>query len=189
MLENVFPVLLPRIDDDENIISEIPERADDLQIVYKVKMNDFLEDRIASIALNKNILDMLDIQVEDVKLRAVENFRRSVTIRSMGEVLSGILGHEDPELVAATNQMTVITDDKNFSAYGMVDEYTLNKVCEKMHTNSIIIIPSSIRGIIAVDGSMDESEINNMIRNINATEVRESERLSDHCYRYTRDPR
>ena len=189
VLDNVYPFLLPKNEEiKDDVIREIPSNANDLVIVYKVRAKDYRPDLDWSIVLTKGMLEFLSIQAEELKLRAVENFRRRVSIKSMFETIKEISGMELPPEMN-DNRMYVITCDM-VSSYGLADEYTLNKVCDLMNTDSIVIIPSSINEIIAVrnDGEMSEDDLNNMVHDVNTTELSEHDRLSDHVYHYDRFP-
>ncbi len=189
ILNNVFPVLLPKSGvDEDKVITTNPTYADDLIIMYKVNLEN-INDYQSSVALTKEICKSMDIAIDEMKLRAVENFRRNVTIRSMGEVMKDMIGNSDfiPVIEDECNQMIVISRNNNtYGAYGLTDEYTLNKACDKMNTDSIIIIPSSIHEVIVINGNNNDEDINDMIVSVNTTELDESDILSDHCYRYER---
>ena len=192
VLNNVFPILLPRTQIDEasnDIITTIPSNAEDLIIIYKVNFEHFLhEEGIGSIALTKNICREMDIPVDEMKLKAVENFRRNVSIRTMGEVMVELMGNSDfiPVIEDECNQMIVVSKkNMQFGAYGLADEYTLNKACDKLHTDSIIIIPSSIHEVLIVRGN-NPLDFDSMIKDVNESELPVSDRLSDHHYTYHR---
>ena len=183
-LNNVYPILLPKINDlSDNVICEKGSIATDLYVIYKVCLGDLEDQGFCTAAVKKDMLDNLNISQEELKERAVENFQKKVEITSMTDLLRSIRPDIDIPIDEGIPQMIVV-NQKISGAYGIEDVNTLDKVCNMLHTENILLIPSSIYEFIAVPGELDEDTINAMVNDINRSQVSPDEQLSDHVYRY-----
>lgn len=66
----------------------------------------------------------------------------------------------------------------------------MDAICEKIGSN-FFILPSSLHEVLIVPASknMDLSELEDMVREVNATQVAPPDKLSDSVYRYDREHR
>ena len=183
-LNNVYPILLPKINDlSDNVICEKGSIATDLYVIYKVCLGDLEDQGFCTAAVKKDMLDNLNISQAELKERAVENFQKKVEITSMADLLRTMRPDIDLPIDEGIPQMIVV-NQKVSGAYGIEDVNTLDKVCNMLHTENILLIPSSIYEFIAVPGELDEDAINAMVNDINRSQVSPDEQLSDHVYRY-----
>ena len=183
-LDNVYPVLLPKINDlSDNVICEKGSIATDLYVIYKVCLGDLEDQGFCTAAVKKDMLDNLNISQAELKERAVENFKKGVKITSMTDLLRSIRSDIDLPIDEGIPQMIVV-NQKVSGAYGIEDVDTLDKVCNMLHTENILLIPSSIYEFIAVPGELDEDAINMMVHDVNRSQVSPDEQLSDHVYKY-----
>ena len=86
--------------------------------------------------------------------------------------------------------MYVITNDKKmFGASAMLNAPLLESVMdEKFHTDKLMIIPSSIHECIVVDGnSSDARQIQEIVTEVNSTQVAPEEVLSASVYSYKKE--
>ena len=84
--------------------------------------------------------------------------------------------------------MYVMTTEGANGAVSMLYEDKIGQFCESIDSD-VYVIPSSINEIILVPrkGCVPEGMLNEMIREVNATEVSPVDVLSDHVYYFDRD--
>lgn len=86
--------------------------------------------------------------------------------------------------------MYVVTNrSKLFGAAGILDNDVLEDIrANKFNTDKLIIIPSSVHECIVMDGNcMDAKSIQEMVTEVNATQVAPDEVLSASVYSYTKE--
>ena len=174
------------------MLEDVPyRRFMDLAIVpYYSFRNSGLDNLIrgeATFVVRESHLKMWEVDAERVLDDAVGNTMESekASIRGIAEVLrelnpsyAGMIGTE-----ADSCPMYIMSTPGINGAVSMMYEEDLEEFCEKIG-GDIYVIPSSINEVILVPVSdvMPLSMINDMIREINHTEVQEVEVLSDHAY-------
>ena len=112
---------------------------------------------------------------------AMENYSREKhVLRNMSEIMAEIVEDDMEE-----SSMYVLTNEsKIFGAVAMLDREMLKKFASGY--GDIIILPSSIHEVILVPASElpDNTNIKEMIREINSSNVEIEERLSYNYYYY-----
>ena len=163
-------------------------RHDDLEEYLKIICTDGSAGR-GTIKITKKIAEEIGMDTTELLLHARENTRKTVTIRSMKEVLSGLINFEIEEEETDINilggeTMYVISANNNVDgASAMLFNTVLKEVAERLHSSKIIIIPSSIHECIVVSAEASEThQIDKMIQEVNDTQVNEIDQLSDHAY-------
>ena len=120
---------------------------------------------------------------EDLKA-AMSNTERSAVLGSMFEVLdSGGVSVDNWE--PDGESMTVLTTRDQVNGAGVLFcDAVLQKIWQKL--GNYYLLPSSVHELIVVPVSegIDRSELTEMVRTINATEVAPEDRLSDQVYLY-----
>ena len=150
----------------------------DLCIYPRVALQD------ASVRITNSLLDSQHLEPEEVLLAAKENVKsQGFEVTPMEELLGIPIPDEAVRMVVISNE------SRHCGAVAMTDEDTMNEVCERLGTDSIVIIPSSVHEVIAVpyDESSDLESLRAMIQEVNSTELHEEERLSDQPYVYDND--
>ena len=86
---------------------------------------------------------------------------------------------ETPALYVLTNS------DNIHGAASILDQKTMDMISDKLG-GSFVILPSSIHEVLVVPLSdqFEFSELEHMVQDVNAGQVAEAERLSDHVYMY-----
>lgn len=155
----------------------------DLDIYFRVNI-DLDDDSSGSFKISKDMLTAYGVTVNELYKVAVENTKDSYSVHSMAETLG--LSPEMAELIEP--MLYVVTNDtKTYGAAAMTFEPILKGITDKLD-DDLYIIPSSIHEVlIAPCSHMDKDDVDQMIRDVNATEVDPKERLSDHVYIYKRN--
>lgn len=83
--------------------------------------------------------------------------------------------------------MYVITNKTAYrGAAGILSKRILNKACDLIGSNRVVILPSSIHEVIVISEEFANSPLAGMIQEINATELAPEDILSDHPYKYAK---
>ncbi|MDO5539272.1 MAG: DUF5688 family protein [Eubacteriales bacterium] len=190
--ENVRKHLACRIINRERnseLLKKIPHRdfLDLAAVVYYYFENDQMG--TGTILVHDSHLKNWQVDAQELLEIARENTRKLLPEEfvSMRQLLEKyhVLSEEDTQ----ENSMYVLTNKGNwFGAVYMMYDCILEKIGEKLETD-FWILPSSIHEciIVPVKISMTKQGLEEMVREINRSEVDEEEFLSDRVYLYQRD--
>lgn len=178
---------------NEALLKTVPHKIFlDLAIVYFVvsKMD---QDGMGTILIQNSFLDEWKCSLEELHEKAVKNTPTIFPskIRSLEEVFLEMLDGEgkDLELNNESSRMYVVSNYKNFQGAGAILYPNLlrdfcNTLSEKI--KGLVILPSSIHEqiIIPYTNDMEVDSLEEMVREINSTQVAREEVLSDLVYFY-----
>lgn len=157
---------------------------DDLAIVYTYLMEVEPEGQ-GSIMIKNAHMQEWGVDIKDLQAVAEQNSPRLLpaTVQSMEEVL-GSVGITAPDMGVG---MTVITNSsKTYGAAVILYKELLKDLAARMNTEELILIPSSVHEMLAISGSNTHiDDVNEMIREVNESQVAPGDQLGDHAYRYT----
>ena len=145
-----------------------------------------------SFVIRKNHVDMWKINADDLIDESIRNTlsMEKPQIQGIFEVMKKLNPSlmEDMPLDQTGCPMYVMTTQTQNGAVSMLYEDKIGEFCNKIESD-VFIIPSSINEIILVPGDPDmpETAINEMIREVNETQLRPVEVLSDHVYYFSRN--
>lgn len=176
---------------NKELLKDIPHRKYlDLAVVYFIVIRDqHIEN--ATVLINNKWIEEWKITEEDLYNIARENspqmFKAEiVNIKDMVISLleektddTTILPDVDCNMYVLTNQ------DKQYGAATILYENIISDFAKKNNSN-IYILPSSIHELILVPGNslVPKEGLNDMVKEVNATQVPIQEILSDHAYIY-----
>ena len=129
---------------------------------------------------------------EQLKADALENAPeiRPAVIQGMSEVMKEMMGPEAFEMFGLPEEqeemMYVATvPDKNSGAGVLAYQDFMDQAAEKLG-GDFYILPSSIHEILLVPDNGDKAadDLRDMVREVNATQVRPEEKLTDNVYHY-----
>lgn len=183
------------VEKNEEMLMDTPHTmVEDLALIYKVALGSDA-DGMATITIKDDHLAYWGVTTEELHSLAMENSNRIVpaTLRSMNDIMMGMMGEDMPEEVVAAimadmpaeNQMYVISNANNVNgAAAMFYSNELEKLADKIGTD-LYILPSSVHECIAVSTEMGSPEmLAEMVQEVNGTQVSIEEQLSDHVYLY-----
>ena len=185
---------------NEEMLKNVPHREfQDLAIVYRIVVQITPDEGIASAMITNDLAKAMGLSEEEIFNLAAENTKKifPVKIQTMAEVLKGMFEKNGmpeemiEEMIPQDEmQMYVITNTYNMNGAGaMLYEKEIAELADKVG-GDLLILPSSIHEVIAIpDMGRDPKELADMVREINASQVNLSERLSNQVYKYDRKER
>ena len=175
---------------NEEMLAKIPYRDfEDLAMVYRF-MLDVEEKVISSVLVTDTMMKTYGVTEEQLHEEACRNMVEKddmviVSMNDMLEDLTGIPASESPlnpmpiPLYVATNQ------SKQYGASVMEHPDFAETAADKLGGN-YFIIPSSVHELLLLpdDGYMELQAIEEMLAEVNATQVKPEQRLSNTVYHY-----
>lgn len=105
----------------------------------------------------------------------------------MKEVLAQMMGSSIEDIPDMGDSFMFVgsTESRNHGASIILLDDVLSEFCHKRGIKSLTIIPSSIHEILLISDEFEDSIVDDMISDVNATQFAdESEILSGHCYHF-----
>lgn len=163
----------------------------DLAIVYYINIKDETFDN-ASILINNNQLKVWGVNEDEIDILAKKNtpLVHKPEIKTMADTLIDLMSDPDDDTIEflknENSPMYVVSnEDKVFGAAVMLYDGLFREFSKRLN-GSFYVIPSSIHELILVPSKYveDSSILDDMICEINATEVPMTDVLSNHAYFY-----
>lgn len=199
---NVIPVLVNKDNNKNSLNSLVSGERSDLAIIYKIQVqNDMLMGN-GSIKVKPEHLTYLGMTQAELHEAAMSNLsKQGFNIKSMESFLFRMMSDDNSAALSEsqgidlsklknTNMpLFVITNNSLCDgANVLLQEDKLKEIGDALGFD-YVIIPSSIHEVLLVtEENLDNIETyNQMVREVNATQVTKEERLSDHVYVYSVD--
>lgn len=179
---------------NKDMLQNVPhQNMEDMAVVYRFVLNSDEEGR-ASILVTNQILENMGVTPEQLHADALENapLIKPAEIKGMSEVMAEMMGAEQAEMMGIVpvapedEQMFVATvPDKVHGAGVLAYQDFMDQAAERAG-GDFFILPSSIHEILIVpdNGKMDLKELENMVKEVNATQVAPADKLTDSVYHY-----
>lgn len=146
------------------------------------------DDGIACVNITKQMLDMWNVSEEEVFAVAEKNAK--YVVKPIKQIIDELLGEEvSEEEISESEAMYVLTNTtRNRAAAGIFDMDLMKKTAEELESD-FFILPSSIHDAILVLEKFAPSEesLRKMVKEVNQTQVKEEEYLSENVYLYSRE--
>ena len=113
---------------------------------------------------------------------AKRNTFAETKIRSLAQVMSELAGFEIPEMEPV---QYIVTNRTGFrGAACVLDKDAIRALGEKLGVTGFWVLPSSIHEVILAPFSDEftKGDLDEMVRNVNATQVAYADQLGDHAY-------
>ena len=176
------------------LLETIPHKdIEDMAVIYRFDVKDIVGEGATVIVTNK-MLENYGITPEQLHEDAVKNAPeiRPIVIQGMAEVLAKQMGVEDLDMLGLNippeqEQIFVASVPDNIHGAGILAyEDFMDKASERVGNQSFFILPSSIHELLIVpdNGMMDLHSLEQMVKEVNATTVDPSEKLTDNVYHY-----
>lgn len=163
---------------NKELLSNIPHKDIlDFSLIYKILY--FFDDEVGTVTVNDKLLNMWKTDVETLDTLAQANTPRLLPFKqlSMGDMMPFCL---------LENTIRILTNDKQLNGAGvMFYPGVLEQMAEEY--GDLIILPSNIHETIAIPESFSEGSLeaySEMVKQVNALELKPQEILSDHAYAY-----
>ena len=179
---------------NKEMLQNVPhQNMEDMAVVYRFVLNSD-EDGRASILVTNQILDHMGVTPEQLHADAMENAPqiKPAEIKGMSEVMAEMMGYDQAAMMGIVpvapedEQMFVATvPDKVHGAGVLAYQDFMDQAAERAGSD-FFILPSSIHEILIVpdNGKMDLKELENMVKEVNATQVAPADKLTDSVYHY-----
>lgn len=184
--DKVYPILVSQEVNDRFLERYVCTPFLDLAVIYEVRISEGEYGTVSS-KITYSLLNFYGISKTELHQQALENMKQDGY--SMVDLMNQMFrffvdGKEKVEgdIELEAGKMYIFSNkSKCHGAAGLLYEDFLK---EKLGNRTAFIIPSSIHEslfIPVIDG-MSANELNEMICQVNETELRACERLSNHCY-------
>lgn len=174
---------------NQELLQTLPHRDFlDLSVVFHMTLQSS-GNGTATLLINNQLLKYWGI--DEIKLweTAIQNLNNEkFTVQDIGEIIARVLDEKEYESKCVGLQY-VITNKSNFyGAVSMLRTDLLMELAEKIRMN-FFVLPSSVNEIICVPDieSMKKEFLQKMVREVNKTQVKENEILSDSLYYFDRE--
>lgn len=152
----------------------------DLSIVYEVDVTDLVGSASATV-LTDPVIDYLGLTEAELYVSANRN--EKIIYDSL---INFIYGEHMEEVKDAIN-LIVTTERKWYGACAILHKEVLSEIAEILN-DDLIVCPSSVHEIVVLPAkfTQDRAVMLNIVKSINATEVRPEDFLSDNVYYFDR---
>ena len=179
---------------NKDLLETVPHKnMEDMAVVYRFVLSSD-DDGRASILVTNQIIESMGVTPEQLHADALENAPhiKPAEIRGMSEVMAELVGPEQAEMMGIVpmdpkdEQMFVATvPDKVHGAGVLAYQDFMDQAAERVG-GDFFILPSSIHEILIVpdNGQMDLKTLEDMVKDVNATQVAPADKLTDSVYHY-----
>ena len=177
------------------MLDKIPHQdMEDMAVVYRFVLG-ASDDGRSTILVTNNLIENMGVTPEQLHADAIANAPelRPAEIKGMSQVMFEMMGADQFEMFGmpvATDirdeQMIVATvSDKTCGAGVIAYPNFMENVAQEIGCD-FYILPSSIHEVLVVPdkGDMTLSQLQDMVREVNATQVAPNEKLTDNVYHY-----
>lgn len=177
-------------------------KVEDLAVVYQILMGKNAEGT-ATITITDNLMDRYGIILEDLHEQALLNMDvlQPYSFKGMSEtiieMMAGDIARDNDMDISEAREMAsqmipdvpdtmfVLTNDTKVNgSAAILNDDTRQEIADKV--GDFYVLPSSIHEtlIIPKDAGMELRDLEQMVQEVNQTQVAPQERLSDHVYEY-----
>lgn len=206
-LENAKDNIVPRLvnlEDNKELLSDRPYQVmDDLAVTYCIQFGES-EDGNMSVGITNALMEIYGLTQEELHEIAVANLEEKMppVLRSMNDVIKEMMmpdvlsmtggNREEAEQMISEmippdeGKMFVLTNENKVNGAAVIlNEKAMDMVKEQIG-DDFFVLPSSVHELLFVkkDECMELSDFENMVQEVNATQVSKEEKLSDHVYEY-----
>ena len=178
-----------------DMLAKVPHQdMEDMAVVYRFVL-DTNDDGRATILVTNQLLETMGVTPEQLHADALENAPelKPAVIQGMSEVIAEMMGVNPEELAEMgmpgdpeNEQMFVASvPDKVHGAGVLAYQNFMDQAAERVG-GDFYILPSSIHEVLIVpdNGNMKLSDLEAMVREVNATQVAPEDKLTDSVYHY-----
>ena len=188
-VRHIIKMKLINYERNKELLEKVPHiKYLDLAIVFYAEVENTLEG-VGTILIYNHHMTFWNFTVEEMFKLANENMAEDFKIIPMMDIVHRVMEKEFAEVFEqqATVEMSVITNLRNINgAVAMLQSKILQEYMKKHHAERLIIIPSSTHEVLLIpcDSETDVLSFNEMVQEVNATQLQPEEVLSDNAYIY-----
>lgn len=184
--ENVYMQLV-ETEKNKELLSQTPHREiEDLSLVYRVEVKMSGNEK-GSFVISNEILEKSGLSEEELYEIAMENSPRNmpVKIAPITAMIEDMLDEED-FLEIPQSPMYVVSNEAAIHGASALFYPGVFDRCSDIMNGNFFVIPSSIHETIIIpnDNSHDISDLKQMVKEVNDTQLLPSEKLSYNVYHY-----
>ncbi len=185
--DRVVPKIVNRDLNEQLLRNRVYKELEDLAIIYYVLV-DSNEDGQAAIAVTSELFRKWDISFSSLHDTAVINMTKLTpgNVKGMLEVLAGILGEDYVDGMLPIDDTLYVLSNSTMvnGAAAILDDDLMKNTFDRL--GRFFVIPSSIHEaiLVPVRSGMSIEEIEDMIHQVNTTELRAEDILSERLYVY-----
>ena len=181
--EHIYPMIVSAEDNEEMLRALVSKPFLDLAVIMYIRLDDILQiGGDATVKVTKEILSSLKVSEAEAFDVAFSNMKKDdYAIQDIYMAISGMIDEENI-MDEPTGKMFVLTNKrKSWGAVGILDKDLLHSIGK-----SLYILPSSVHETILIpeDENMDQTFLDAMVTEVNATQLSQEEVLSGHSYYY-----
>ena len=179
---------------NKDLLETVPHKnMEDMAVVYRFVLSSD-DDGRASILVTNQIIESMGVTPEQLHVDALENAPhiKPAEIRGMSEVMAELVGPEQAEMMGIVpmdpkdeQRFVATVPDKVHGAGVLAYQDFMDQAAERVG-GDFFILPSSIHEILIVpdNGQMDLKTLEDMVKDVNATQVAPADKLTDSVYHY-----
>ena len=175
-------------DRNADLLQNVPhEKLEDMAVVYRLLL-DQTDEGNGTVLVTDQLMDRFGITQAQLRNDALLNAPeiRPSEIKGMSEVMNEIAPGMAPEIAAEDEQMFVASVPDKIRGAGVIAYPNFMEDAAEKMGGDFFVLPSSIHEVLLVrdNGTMTSKELENMVKEVNATQVEPEDRLTDHVYHY-----
>lgn len=172
---------------NKNMLEQMPYvREEDFAVVYQVIVSDMDKDQeYSSVTVKHEYMDTWGVTLEELNDAALNNTRRILPARldNLADVFAQL---EDISLpfLEEMNIHILTNNKKVYGAVHVLDPVVMEYIKEKVGEDVYYVIPSSVHEVLLIPYNEDYecSTLEEMIREVNQTQLQDVEVLSNKAY-------
>ena len=178
-----------------DMLDKVPHKdMEDMAVVYRFEIDSNDDGRVTILVTNQ-LIETMGVTPEQLHADAMENAPelKPAVIKGMSEVMAEMMGVSTEDLAMmgmpmdpADEQMFVASvPDKIHGAGVLAYQDFMDQAAERVG-GDFFILPSSIHEVLIVpdNGNMSLSDLEAMVKEVNATQVAPEDKLTDSVYHY-----
>ena len=188
--DHIFPRLINTAANQEYLADKPHVNVEDLSIIYAVRINEDSHG-FADAVINNGLVDVWGVDPSQIHEKAMSNIaERPPLFQNIEDVVFGgkdmssyAIEDIDPENYSVP--FFVLTNEqKTTGAVMAINPKTMDRITAKL--GDVYVIPSSVHETLIVPKSFvdDVQELAEMVRAVNASDVKPEEQLSNNIYEY-----
>ena len=197
MKDTIMCQVIP-VKGNEEMLKDLPHKEiEDIAVVYRFNVGRD-ESGIASILVKNDLLERYGVTKEQLFADAEVSapLKEPANIRTMTEVLMDMMGEDFGEFMGDLGGMPmdgpnifVATNESKVNGAAVIAYPEFMEQAAEMTGGSFFVLPSSVHEVLLVpdDGEANYRVLQDMVQEVNATQVAPNERLSDNVYHYDAD--
>lgn len=191
--DKIIPTFIGLEENNKELMETCPYiKILDMIIVFRIEIDITEDNQKGTVIIKRDLQDRLGVTTQTLFETALRNIKekRSLTFKSMKQVMMEMIGADNFEAGIMDDCPMYIISNKEmvFGSYALIDEEFMWDVYDKIG-DDFIIIPSSIHELIVMpmkELKTNPEYVNDMIENVNRTQLEKKDILSNHAYKFTK---